>query len=116
MKTDLPRTRGVQFTPAHLQSLTDPSSGVVEEQKKGAISKAVWRVQIHLIQDQAKLLWVQIVGLSAWSSFGWQGKDASILVGMRLIIAQQVLDPTPQRCQPSVASHGSITATSFQIH
>jgi hypothetical protein len=99
-----------------LESLANPGTRVVEEQKQRAITNTAGRSHINLVQDQAKLLWFQVIWLPVKRSLGRNGKDVGILVSARWIVAHDVSYPATQSRQPTVACGGLISSMSFEHH
>ena len=114
-QTNLKRTGEVQIAPAHRESFIHPGTRIVKKEKNGAVSNATGSTHINLVQDQAKLLRFQVGRLDMGGTLGWQSQHASILVSVRWVMQQQVLDETPEHCKSTIASRDSVTVLSFQV-
>jgi len=105
----------VQIAPAYRESFIDSGTSIVKKQKNGAVSNTTGGGRINLVQDQAKLLRFQVGRHNAGRTLRWQSQHASILVSVGWVIPQQMLDETPERCEPTIAGRGSVAVLNFQV-
>ena len=117
MQSHLSRSLRGEVTPSQLQSFTHAGSGVIEEEKQRRIPHAppvLWR---DFIQNESKLLRLQVVGEGlVAASFCRQRQDASVLVGRSWVMPQEVLHPGMQGGQTAVAGDGAIASLTLQVH
>jgi hypothetical protein len=104
----LPRRDQVQVIPAHSCRLAYPRAAVVQEQQQRVVTPSVVRSLVGHADDQASIGWLQVGGRALAGLLRRDGQHPHVLLGMRQVIAQHVLEESAYCGAPAIARGSAV--------